>query len=64
MSKNIFHSNEKFLDFKDVLILPKSSKLNSRKDVNLERTFEFTAGSASNHSHCAASPPGLCKLHS
>ena len=44
MSKNIFHSNEKFLDFKDVLILPKSSKLNSRKDVNLERTFEFSNG--------------------
>ena len=44
MSKNRFYSNEKFLDFKDVLILPKSSKLNSRKDVNLERTLVFKNG--------------------
>ena len=29
------------LDFKDVLIRPKRSTLNSRKDVDLTRTFKF-----------------------
>ena len=29
------------IGFNDVLILPKSSKLNSRSEVNLEKTFVF-----------------------
>ena len=33
--------NELKLDFKDVLILPKRSTLESRNQVNLERTFNF-----------------------
>ena len=33
--------NEVKLDFKDVLIKPKRSNLNSRSDVNLEREFTF-----------------------
>tara|TARA_A100001015_G_scaffold271495_1_gene325163 strand:- start:17 stop:373 length:357 start_codon:yes stop_codon:yes gene_type:complete len=33
--------NEIKLDFKDVLILPKRSILESRNQVNLERTFNF-----------------------
>jgi hypothetical protein len=45
MSDNIymykFDTMDKYLDFKDVLILPKKSKLNSRKEVNLERTIVF-----------------------
>ena len=48
MSKNIydckFESMEKYLDFKDVLILPKKSNLNSRKEVNLERKIYFQNG--------------------
>lgn len=48
MSENIycykFESMDKYLDFKDVLILPKKSKINSRKDVNLERTIRFQNG--------------------
>ena len=48
MSENIycykFESMDKYLDFKDVLILPKKSKINSRKDVNLERTISFQNG--------------------
>ena len=48
MSKNIydckFGSMEKYLDFKDVLILPKKSNLNSRKEVNLERKIYFQNG--------------------
>lgn len=36
-----FESLEKYYDFKDVLILPKSSSINSRRDVNLIRTFKF-----------------------
>ena len=36
-----FISNEKYYDFNDVLILPKSSKLNSRSEVKLEKTFVF-----------------------
>ena len=39
MSK--FNSLEKYYDFKDVLILPKASSINSRKHVNLFRTFTF-----------------------
>jgi GMP reductase len=34
-------SNEPKLDFKDVLIVPKNSEINSRYLVNLERTFTF-----------------------
>jgi GMP reductase len=48
MSENIymykFDSMDKYLDFKDVLILPKKSNLNSRKEVNLERTIVFQNG--------------------
>ena len=33
--------NDLKLDFKDVLFRPKRSKLKSRSDVNLERTFTF-----------------------
>lgn len=36
-----FYSLEKYYDFKDVLILPKASSINSRKSVNLVRTFKF-----------------------
>ena len=32
------------LDFNQVLITPKRSTINSRKDVNLERTFTFKNG--------------------
>ena len=32
------------LDYCDVLIRPKRSTLVSRKDVNLERTFQFPCG--------------------
>jgi GMP reductase len=35
---------DKYLDFRDVLILPKKSKINSRKDVVLERTIVFQNG--------------------
>ena len=34
-------NKEKYYDFRDVLILPKSSNLNSRKDVELETKFTF-----------------------
>ena len=48
MAKNIylctFESMDKQYDFKDVLILPKKSNLNSRKDVVLERTIVFQNG--------------------
>ena len=48
MGENIymykFESMDKYFDFKDVLILPKKSKLNSRKDVVLERTIVFQNG--------------------
>jgi GMP reductase len=40
-TNKFYKENEKFLDFKDVLILPKMSKINSRSLVNLERTFLF-----------------------
>ena len=39
-----FESLHKYYDFKDVLILPKKSNLNSRKEVNLERTITFQNG--------------------
>lgn len=39
-----FQSLDKYFDFKDVLILPKKSNLNSRKEVNLERTIVFQNG--------------------
>jgi len=39
-----FESMDKYYDFKDVLILPKKSKINSRKDVVLERTIVFQNG--------------------
>ena len=39
-----FDSMDKFFDFRDVLILPKKSKINSRKDVILERTIVFQNG--------------------
>ena len=48
MAENIylckFESMDKYFDFKDVLILPKKSNLNSRKDVVLERTIVFQNG--------------------
>jgi len=37
----MFFNKEKYYDFRDVLILPKSSNLNSRKDVELETKFTF-----------------------
>ncbi len=39
--------NDIKLDFKDVLILPKRSKMESRNDVNLERTFHFITSKSS-----------------
>ena len=39
-----FESLNTYLDFRDVLILPKKSNLNSRKDVVLERTIFFQNG--------------------
>ncbi|MED5284289.1 MAG: IMP dehydrogenase [Chloroflexota bacterium] len=39
----MFYSSEKKLNFKDVLIVPKSSKLNSRKDVVLDTKILFPA---------------------
>ena len=39
-----FESLHKYYDFKDVLILPKKSNLNSRKEVNLEKTITFQNG--------------------
>jgi len=48
MSEDSYHykfdTMDKYLDFKDVLILPKKSKLNSRKEVTLERTIVFQNG--------------------
>ena len=40
-----FYSNEKYLDFKDVLVVPIFSALNSRSQVNLEREIKFKNGS-------------------
>lgn len=37
----MYFNKEKYYDFRDVLILPKSSDLNSRKDVDLETKFTF-----------------------
>ena len=39
-----FESFDKYIDFGDVLILPKKSNLNSRKEVTLERTIVFQNG--------------------
>ena len=39
-----FVSNEKYYDFKDVLILPTISSLNSRAEVDLTRKFFFNNG--------------------
>ena len=36
-----FYSKEKFLDFKDVLILPQNSELNSRSQVNMDIKLQF-----------------------
>ena len=48
MGENIYHykfdTMDKYFDFRDVLILPKKSKINSRKDVVLERTIVFQNG--------------------
>ena len=48
MGENIYHykfdTMDKYYDFRDVLILPKKSKINSRKDVVLERTIFFQNG--------------------
>tara|TARA_B100000902_G_C27320687_1_gene924235 strand:+ start:1835 stop:2878 length:1044 start_codon:yes stop_codon:yes gene_type:complete len=44
MLLNKFLSDEKFLDFKDVLIVPQFSKLNSRSEVILERDITFNNG--------------------
>ena len=41
MSINKFYNTKKYLDFKDVLIVPQFSQLNSRSQVNLERTIKF-----------------------
>ena len=41
---NKFVNLEKYYDFKDVLILPKSSNLNSRSEVNLLTKLEFNNG--------------------
>ena len=41
---NKFVSNEIYKDFKDVLIVPKPSNINSRNLVNLEKTIEFDNG--------------------
>ena len=45
MSSKIYYdkfvSQYKYYDFKDVLILPRHSKLNSRSEVNLEKTLTF-----------------------
>ncbi len=41
---NKFISNEKYYDFRDVLILPRHSEINSRKLVNLERKITFKNG--------------------
>jgi len=48
MTENIYETKfdtmDKYLDFRDVLILPKKSNLNSRKEVDLERTIVFQNG--------------------
>lgn len=40
-NKKKFKTLDKYLDFKDVLILPKSSELNSRSEVNLNKIITF-----------------------
>ena len=42
--ENKFLNNNTFYDFKDVLILPKSSQLNSRSEVELETKITFKNG--------------------
>jgi GMP reductase len=51
VDNNKIVSGDKYLDFRDVLILPQASKLNSRSEVNLnaERNFTFS-NSNSNYS--------------
>ena len=44
MSSEKFYSDEKFLDFKDVLVIPTFSKLNSRSQVDLETDIKFKNG--------------------
>ena len=44
MSINNFYSKEKYLDFKDVLVVPQFSQLNSRRQVVLEKTIKFKNG--------------------
>tara|TARA_B100000424_G_C22932302_1_gene495919 strand:+ start:808 stop:1866 length:1059 start_codon:yes stop_codon:yes gene_type:complete len=39
-----FETLEKYYDYKDVLILPKASNINSRNEVILTRTFKFKNG--------------------
>ena len=41
MLNNKFFDTEKYLDFQDVLVLPKCSNINSRKEVVLEKTIFF-----------------------
>ena len=41
---NKFDSLEKYYDYKDILILPKPSSINSRNQVDLNRTFKFNNG--------------------
>ena len=36
-----FYSGDKYLDFQDVLVLPRFSQLNSRRDVQMEKTVTF-----------------------
>ena len=43
-SNSKFYSSEKYLDFRDVLVLPRFSELNSRSDVELESTLRFRNG--------------------
>ena len=38
----MFYSDKKFYDFKDVLILPKSSEINSRSEINIQKKISFT----------------------
>lgn len=44
MSINKFYSKEKYLDFKDVLVVPQFSQLNSRRQVVLEKNIKFKNG--------------------
>lgn len=44
MEKDKFYSNNRFLDFKDVLVLPNFSNLNSRSEVVLDTNITFRNG--------------------